>query len=63
MNLGQVYAHSGDYHNALANFTKGLAIYQKIGVPLGWAKKCIGELYLDKGDIAKAEPVYQGVGL
>ena len=62
VNLGQVYAHSGDYHNALANFTKGLAIYQKIGIPLGWAKKCIGELYLDMGDIEKAEPVINEAG-
>ena len=56
MNLGEVYAHNGNYHNALENFTEGLAIYQKIGVPLAWAKKCIGELYLDMGDIEKAEP-------
>src|SRR5208283_2053776 len=56
INLGEVYRASGDYDKALASSQKGLEIYEKIGVPTGWPKDSIGNLYLDKGDITKAEP-------
>ncbi len=55
-NLGLVYQDWGEYDKALTNFQKVLAIYLKIGVPTKWPKESIGNLYLDRGEIGKAEP-------
>ncbi len=55
-NLALVCQHSGLSDKALTNFQKALAIYLKIGVPANWPKDCIGNLYLDMGDVQKAEP-------
>ena len=55
-NLGEVYRARGEHDKALASFQKGLEIYEKIGVPTKWPKDLIGNLYLDKGETAKAEP-------
>ncbi len=54
-NLGEVYRSQGEYDKALAGFQKALEIYQKIGVSPGWPKDSIGNLYLDKGEIGRAE--------
>ncbi len=56
MGLGEVYRHLGEHDKALASFQKGLEIYVKIGVPVGLPNDLIGNLYLDIGDLAKAEP-------
>ena len=55
-NLGEVYRHRGEHDKALASFQKGMEIYVKIGVPLGRPNDLIGNLYLDTGELAKAEP-------
>jgi len=55
-NLGKVYATQGEYSQAMINFQKGLEIYQKIGVPTAMPKDAIGNLYLDTGDLQRAEP-------
>jgi CHAT domain-containing protein len=55
-NVGEVYRHLGEHDKALASFQKGLEIYVKIGVPAGRPNDLIGNLYLDSGDLAKAEP-------
>ena len=56
MGLGEVYRHLGEHDKALASFQKGLEIYVKIGVPIDRPNDLIGNLYLDSGDLAKAEP-------
>ena len=55
-NLGEVYRHRGEHDKALASFQKGVEIYVKIGVPAGRPNDLIGNLYLDTGELAKAEP-------
>jgi len=56
MGLGEVYRHLGEHDKALASFQKAMAIYVRIGVPIGTPNDMIGNLYLDSGDLAKAEP-------
>jgi tetratricopeptide (TPR) repeat protein len=60
--LGKVYQHWGEYDKALTNFQQGLEIYLKIGVPAGSFKDKIGNLYLDRGEIVKAEPFIKEAG-
>jgi len=55
-NLGTVYSTQGQYSEALTNFQKGLEIFKRIGVPAGLATNNIGNLYLDMGEVQKAEP-------
>ena len=54
-NLGAVYQHIGKYDDALASLQKALEIYSKIGVPIRATKEHIGNLYLDGGELDKAE--------
>ena len=62
MNLGSVYVQRGEYEKALANFQTGLTKSEEIGVPPGWPKKLMGDLYLDMGDAEKAEPLLTEAG-
>ena len=62
MNLGNVYVHRGEYEKALANFQMSLIKSEEIGVPLDWIKKLMGDLYLDMGDVEKAEPLLTAAG-
>ncbi|HMK34411.1 MAG TPA: tetratricopeptide repeat protein [Desulfomonilaceae bacterium] len=62
MNLGRIYALRGEYEKALANFQTGLSKSEQMGVPLGWPKKLLGDLYLDMGDAEKAEPLLTEAG-
>ncbi len=55
--IGTVYAARGEYDRALNNLEEGLAIYREIRVPTGWPMYLIGNLYLDMGDIDRAELV------
>lgn len=55
-NIGLVYEAEGQYSQALTNFQKGLEIFKRIGVPTDWATNNVGNLYLDIGEIEKAEP-------
>jgi tetratricopeptide (TPR) repeat protein len=54
-NMGLVYQMWGQYENALANFERTLEIYQGIGAPIRSAVFNISNLYLDLGQIEKAE--------
>ncbi len=55
--LGRVYAERGEYDPALRKLEEGLAIYREIHVPTGLPKYLIGNLYLDMGEIDRAEVV------
>ncbi len=61
-NLGLVYAHRGEYEAALKNYQMGLAIYEELKVPTKWPKNLVANLYLDKGDLAVAEPLVREAG-
>jgi tetratricopeptide (TPR) repeat protein len=61
-NMGEIYAQRGQYEKALGNFEMVLALYEKIGLPVTWPAKLIGDLYLDMGDVAKAEPFLKKAG-
>jgi tetratricopeptide (TPR) repeat protein len=54
--LGEVYRNWDHYDKALASFQQGQEIYVKVGVPTDLPEDSIGNLYLDKGEIEKAEP-------
>jgi CHAT domain-containing protein/Tfp pilus assembly protein PilF len=61
-NLGLVYAHRGEYEAALNNYRQGLAIFEELKVPTKWPKNLVANLYLDKGDLARAEPLVREAG-
>ncbi len=61
-NLGLVFQQRGDWQTALGNFQKGLAIWTEIEVPTEEPKKLIGMLYLEQGDMTKAEPFIKEAG-
>jgi tetratricopeptide (TPR) repeat protein len=60
--LGLVYETWGQYDKALAHFEKALEIYKRIGVPTRRSNSHIGNLYLDMGDVEKAEPFIRESG-
>ena len=60
--LGRVYATQGQVLEALTSFRKGLEIFKKIGVSTDWATDNIGNLYLDSGEVQKAEPFIEEGG-
>ena len=63
MNLGGVHVHRGEYEKAaFFNFLSGLDYFEELGVPAGWPKKFIGDLYLDMGDAEKAQSLLKEAG-
>jgi len=62
MNLGEVKQYRGQLGEAEASFHQGLKIYEIGKMPTGWPKNLLGMLYLDKGDMAKAEPLIKEAG-
>ena len=56
MNLGEVKQYRGQLREAEANFTEGLKIHKNIKVPTSRPKNLLGMLYLEQGNIEKAEP-------
>ena len=54
-NLGLIYQTSGEYDKALNYFQQGLEICKKTGLPTRAACRNIGNLYLDMGEVDKAE--------
>ncbi|MFC1836203.1 tetratricopeptide repeat protein [Thermodesulfobacteriota bacterium] len=54
-NLGQVLASTGNHEGALKMFERELEVFRAIGIPTDKPEDSIGQLYLDRGDIAKAE--------
>jgi len=61
-NLGLVHAHRGEHEAAINNYQQGLAIYEELKVPTRWPKNLVANLYLDKGDLARAEPLVREAG-
>ncbi|MBI4964147.1 MAG: tetratricopeptide repeat protein [Desulfomonile tiedjei] len=61
-NLGVVYADRGRHDKALETLNESLQIYERIGVPTHWQKYLIGDLYLDMGDLEKAETFLREAG-
>ncbi len=55
--LGDVYAQEGEYVNALENYKAALVKWKEAGIPASTPETRIGDLYLDMGDAAKAEPI------
>ncbi len=53
--LGVVYSDIGDYQKALELFEKAKELWTKIGKPMKGPKGAFGDLYLDMGDIVRAE--------
>lgn len=60
--LGATYAELANYDKALASFERSLEIAQKIGSPADRSKDLIGNLYLDTGELDKAEPYIKEAG-
>jgi len=60
--IGTAYADQRDYENALTNLREALKIYERIGLSTKWPKHLIGSLYLDTGEVDKAEPFIQESG-
>ena len=58
--MEQTYAQMNKYDEALASLQKGLEIATKIGVPTTSSRDLIGNLYLDKGELDKAEAFIKG---
>lgn len=54
--LGEVHAALGDSDKALKSYFEGLRILRKIGAPVLRLQNLIGSVYLDLGDVKKAEP-------
>ena len=57
MSLAQIYAHKGDYEQALELSDDVLKFYQKIGYKngIGWSLDFIGVIYREKGEIQEAQ--------
>jgi tetratricopeptide (TPR) repeat protein len=54
--LGQIFVHMQKYDGALSSFQKALDITTRIGLATSWSNELIGNLYLDRGELTKAEP-------
>ena len=62
LNIGWAYAQLERFDEALPLTQKGAHIYEEIGVPTRGAKQDIGDLYLNMGQLDKAEPFLQAAG-
>ena len=56
-NLGRVYQDRGDYNKALDIFKKAITIWTEINVPTSSPKARIANIYMDLGDLPKAERI------
>lgn len=55
LNLGRIREADGDPEAALKQYEQGLGVLKKLKVPTNWPNKLIGDLYLDMGQLQKAE--------
>lgn len=55
LNLGRIREADGDPKAALIEYGKGLKILKELKVPTNWPHKLIGDVYLDMGQLQKAE--------
>ncbi len=56
-NVAGVYSFLGQYKKALKLYKEALKIAKRIGVPYDDTESSIGDVYLDIGDLKKAEPI------
>jgi len=61
-NIGVIYADLGDYQKALSYYKKAAKIKKKIRVPTEAVESNIADIYLEKGEVAKAEKKYLRLG-
>ncbi|MFH1116524.1 MAG: tetratricopeptide repeat protein [Pseudomonadota bacterium] len=54
--IGATYRGKGEQDKALSSYRQAMALYVKLGIPVARLEVFIGDLYLDMGDIDKAEP-------
>lgn len=54
-NIGRVYAHWGKLDKALESYQDSIKILVDIGLPTSWTKDLVANLYMDKGDMEKAQ--------
>ncbi len=55
LRLGKIREDDGDHEAALEKYQRGLHMLEGLGVPTNWPNKLIGDLYLDKEELRKAE--------
>ncbi|MEW6140128.1 MAG: CHAT domain-containing tetratricopeptide repeat protein [Thermodesulfobacteriota bacterium] len=53
---GQVYAQEGRTEQALERMNRSLDLFAKANAPTDWVKKLMGDILLDAGRLAEAEP-------
>jgi CHAT domain-containing protein len=56
LDIGKVYAEWGKYDQALDNVREAADVFERTGAPTDLASKVMGDLYLDMGMVAEAEP-------
>lgn len=61
-NVGVVYAHRGERNRAKETIEAGLADWAESKISTKWPKDLIANLYLDEGDLRKAEPIVSNAG-
>jgi CHAT domain-containing protein/Tfp pilus assembly protein PilF len=61
-NLGTIYKALGDHVRALSSYEEMLASNRRIGVPTKISNRILGHLYLDVGDLEKAESAVKESG-
>jgi len=60
-NIGLVHQDLNDYAKALPYYQKALAKKKEIGVPATETKSCIGNLYLEQGNLDKAHSTFNEI--
>ncbi len=63
INMARVDAEWGRHEDALSSALQGLQLLSNAGAPTAKAKKLIGDLYLDVGQLDQAEPYVKEAGM
>ena len=61
-NIGHLYTLMGKYTDAEKTLNRALEILQKLDVSTSGTKATLANIYLDTGDLAKAEPLVRSTG-
>jgi len=60
--IAEAYRDKAVYDKAIQNFSEGMEALKRMGMPVNWFQKRIGDIYLDMGDHLRAEPYIQQSG-